>query len=194
MSFCDRLWQELGNEIAQIVYDSEEENKEKGVLIYQKNDKLTTGPVATGTETEIENLILQEEMGKPIGSFHTHPTGFFVLPEEEEEFFLTKSEREEIKKESPFSVPDLFGSFLGNIEFVSVVGNGFSLYCITGIKKARSNIKAALLLDIVWQRTVKNSKIYPEDIQKLGLNLCKRDISQDVYKVARKAKKKQYLV
>lgn len=181
-NFCDRFYQQLGHRISQIVYKSEEENTEKGAIIYEKNTKLVMGSVVTGTETEIGELTLQEGLGNPIGSFHTHPAEFFG---EEESVYRKPS-----KKEIVFTTPDLMGSFLANAEFLCVVGDGFILHCLTGMRQARKNIKIGTLLDIIRERTEKLQRIYLEDIEKLGLTHCKRDIRKEVYKIAREAKNK----
>lgn len=187
-NFCNALWEQLGDTIARIVYESQEENTEKGAIIYKKNGKLIMGPVLTGTETEIKGLTAQKELGNPIGSFHTHPISFFPSPEEEH--FLSLAEKEERKKETVFSSPDLTGVFLANVDALCVIGDGFALHCLTGIQQARENLKAATLLDILRERTEKNQKIFLEDIKKLGLDQCKRDITKTVYKIAREAKRK----
>jgi len=183
-NICDTLWQQLGDVIARIVYESEEENKEKAAVIYRRDDKLIMGDILTGTEVEVKGVIPKRELGDPVGSFHTHPAEFFV----EEEPFLDLVGRKPGEGEIGFTVPDLISAFIWNEEFICVVGDGFTLHCLTGIRKSRKTIKAEVLLDIIRKRVEANQRICLEDAEKLGLNYCKRDISQAVYKVAREAK------
>jgi len=183
-SICDILWQKFGDVIARIVYESEEEYKEKAAIIYRKDDKLIIGDIVTGTEVEVEELIPKREFGEPIGSFHTHPAEFFG----EEKHFLDLIGRKPGKEEIGLTAPDLMSAFLQNNEFICVVGDGFTLHCLSGIRKSRKTIKAEVLLDIIRKRVEANQRICLEDAEKLGLTYCKRDISQAVYKVAREAK------
>lgn len=184
MTFCEKLWYELRDKIARIAYQSEEENKEKGAIIYQKTDgTLVFGHIYTGTECEI-HFGLEEEPGKSIASFHTHPMSFFTSEAEEhlvEAFW---------GKRSPFSSDDLLSAFNRKHDAECVIGKDFVLHCLEGIQKLRTKQNLQKLKDLMekrWER-----KLLVEDIEllkTLGLTYCKRGIEQAVYKIAREAKK-----
>jgi len=183
-NICDELWEELGDAIARIVYESEEEYKEKGAVIYRKDGKLIMGNIVTGTEVELEELVPEEGFGEPVGSFHTHPAEFFG----EEKHFIGLTGRRPSEQEIGFTPQDLMSAFLENNEFICVVGDGFTLHCLSGIRESRKTVKVGVFLDIIRERMELMQRICLEDAEKLGLNYCKRDIRQAVVDIARKEK------